>query len=181
MSRSVVSSRPVYTQRYVWPEVQLNIWTIIVLVAGCTVLGVFASFVNDQQRLRLGIPWLFPYAITVGSLVVIFVIIQLILVSQRRLLPAFMMLFSFIFLVLFLAGTIETAIQLFGEGNVSSNCQTYVNNNPVSGQNVQTLAWLEQDSICSSWYAAFSFWIIGCIFFVWMIVMGSQVARGEYT
>lgn len=59
-----------------------------------------------------------------------------------------MLLGSFILLVLFLAGLIETAIQLFGAGNVSANCQRYVNNNKISGVSATTLAWLQQNSIC---------------------------------
>jgi hypothetical protein len=58
------------------------------------------------------------------------------------------MLGAFILFVLFLTGLIETAIQLFGAGNVSNNCQRYVNNNPISGVSASTLAWLEQNSIC---------------------------------
>jgi hypothetical protein len=108
------------------------------------------------------------------------------------------MLGSFILLVLYLTGLIETAIELFGVGNVSDNCQRYVTNNQVSGVSATTLAWLEQNSICtlvlsdddmdkktnchtgSSWYAAFSFWIIGTVFFIWMLIMASQVGRGLY-
>lgn len=59
-----------------------------------------------------------------------------------------MMLGAFILLVLYLTGLIETGIQLFGAGNVSTNCQRYVNNNPISGVSASTLAWLEQNSIC---------------------------------
>lgn len=59
-----------------------------------------------------------------------------------------MLLFSFMFLVLYLAGLIETAIQLFGSGNVNNNCKTYVNDRPQTGVTLGTLAWLEQDSIC---------------------------------
>ena len=83
-----------------------------------------------------------------GSLTIVFVFIQLILISQRPLLPGVMLLLSFILLVLYMAGLIETAIQLFGPGNVSDNCSTYVLNNPISGVSVNTLAWLEQDNIC---------------------------------
>ena len=32
----------------------------------------------------------------------------------------------------------------------------------------------------SSWYAAFAFWIVGAIFFVWMFIMASAVGRGVY-
>ena len=70
------------------------------------------------------------------------------MIAQNRLLPGVMMLASFVLFVLFLAGLIETAIQLFGAGQVSSSCQTYVNNNPVRGLSVDTLAWLQQSNIC---------------------------------
>lgn len=60
------------------------------------------------------------------------------------------MLGAFILFVLYLTGLIETAVQLFGAGNVSNNCQRYVNNNPISGVSASTLAWLEQNSICES-------------------------------
>lgn len=70
------------------------------------------------------------------------------MIAQNRLLPGVMMLAAFVLFVLFLAGVIETAIQLFGEGEVSSSCQTYVNNNDVRGLSVDTLAWLQQSSIC---------------------------------
>jgi len=93
---------------------------------------------------------IFPFGITVGSLTLFFILIELILIAQNRLLPGVMMLGAFILLVLYLAGLIETAIQLFGAGNVSTNCQRYVTNNPISGVSASTLAWLEQNSICKS-------------------------------
>jgi len=70
------------------------------------------------------------------------------MIAQKRLLPGVMMLGAFILLVLYLAGLIETAIQLFGVGDVSSNCQKYVNDNQISGVSATTLAWLEQNNIC---------------------------------
>ena len=73
---------------------------------------------------------------------------MLLLIAQRRLLPGIVLLGAFIMLVLFIVGVIETAIQLFGAGNVSSACQNSVINNPSTGVSVNTLAWLEQDSIC---------------------------------
>jgi hypothetical protein len=91
---------------------------------------------------------IFPFGITVGSLTLFYILIELILIAQNRLLPGVMMLGAFILLVLYLTGLIETAIQLFGAGNVSTNCQRYVDNNPISGVSASTLAWLEQNSIC---------------------------------
>ncbi|KAE9978243.1 hypothetical protein EG328_001569 [Venturia inaequalis] len=180
MARSSYTSARVVRQRYFWPQGQLNIWNFVMLAAGATILGVSAAFLMIQQQMRLGVPWIFPFGITVGALTLFFIIIEFALVAQNRLLPGVMMLGAFILLVLFLTGLIETAIQLFGAGNVSENCQRYVNKNKIYGVSASTLAWLEQNSICSSWYAAFSFWIVGTIFFVWMMVMSSQVGRGTY-
>jgi len=179
-TRSVVSSRVVVRERYYWPSAQLNFWTIIILVTGSLLIGVFAAFISDQNRMHLGVPWLFPYGVTVGSITVTFIILELIMMSQGRLVPGAMMLAAFILLVLFITGLIETSIELFGTGNVSDNCSRYVTNNPVSGVSVSTLAWLEQNSICSCWYAAFSFWIIGSVFMIWMLIMASQVGRGGF-
>ena len=122
-----------------------------------------------------------PYGITVGALTVLFILIMLGLIYQRRLLPGLVMIGSFILLVLYITGIIETAIQLFGPaGDIAGNCQFYVTSRKslYHGQNVQTLAWLQQNSTCQSWYAVFAFWIIGAVFLVWMIVLGSMVSRG---
>lgn len=122
-----------------------------------------------------------PYGIAVGGLTIIFVIIMLSLIFQRRLLPGVVMIGSFILLVLYITGLIETAIQLFGPvGNISGNCQTYVYDRPSNDLSINSLAWLAQNSICQSWDAVFAFWIVGAVFLVWMIVLGSQVARGGF-
>lgn len=92
---------------------------------------------------------LFPFGITVGSLLVLFILIEVILIANRRLLPGVMMIGSFILIVLFITGIIETGIQMFGSGSdVNARCQRYVDNNEQFGPSVNTLAWLEQDSIC---------------------------------
>ncbi|KAK3677221.1 hypothetical protein LTR78_002759 [Recurvomyces mirabilis] len=149
------------------------------LATGGTIIGVFAAFIVDQQHFGLGIPWIMPYGITVGSLTVVFVWIMLILIYQGRLIPAVVIIGSFILLVLYITGLIETAIQLFRNTNgVSGQCSTLMNNIPTPGVSLDMLAWLELNSICSSWYAAFAFWIVGAVFFLWMIILGSQVARG---
>jgi hypothetical protein len=44
-------------RRYRWPEIQLNIWIIIVLSASAICLGIFAWFMAVQSQLRLGTPW----------------------------------------------------------------------------------------------------------------------------
>lgn len=57
-SGSLVYERRVErVHRYHWPAVQLNLWMLIMLVAACTILGVFASFISIQQQLLLPIPW----------------------------------------------------------------------------------------------------------------------------
>jgi hypothetical protein len=143
-----------------------------------------------------------PYGVAVGSIAIIFIIIMLILIAQRRLLPGVMMLFSFILLVLFVTGIIGTAMQLFGGPNINNQCNTYVFNNRVTGagqNSLNTLAWLQQQNICKfvfelglgstvtdrlctgqCWQAAFAFWIIGTVFLVWMMVMASQVNQNQY-
>ena len=122
-----------------------------------------------------------PYGITVGALTIIFILIMLGLIYQRRLLPGVVMLGSFVLLVLYITGVIETAIQLFGPvGDINSRCNTYVfsQRGDFKGTSIATLAWLQQNATCRSWLAAFSFWIIGAVFLTWMIVLGSMVARG---
>ena len=120
-----------------------------------------------------------PYGVTVGALALVFIIIEIIYIAQRKLLPGTMMLLSFILLVLFITGVLETAIQLFGpEGNINGNCQTYVFGNKQNSLDLNTLAWLQQQSICQQWQAVFAFWIIGAVFLVWMLVLAGMVARG---
>lgn len=99
-------------------------------------------------RAPLAPPRLFPFAVTVGALTVIFIIVELALIAQGKLVPGVMILGSFILFVLFLTGLIETAIQLFGAGKVSDNCQLYVYNQASQGPSLNTLAFLEQKSIC---------------------------------
>ncbi|KAL9049972.1 MAG: hypothetical protein Q9162_006914 [Coniocarpon cinnabarinum] len=112
---------------------------------------------------------IFPFGITVGGLTILFIVFLLVLISIRRLLPSVILVFSFLLFALYLTGLVETAIQLFSSSsNVNSNCQNYVLGSPVYGQTLNTLAWLEQQGICQSWYAAFSFWIIGAVFLNWV-------------
>lgn len=56
-TREVREVRVVRTRRYRWPAVQLNFWLLIMLVASCTILGIFASFITVQNQLEVGIPW----------------------------------------------------------------------------------------------------------------------------
>lgn len=117
---------------------------------------------------------------TVGAITIIFIVVDTILIIQRRLLPGFMLLFSFMFIALYLTGLIETAIQIFGDGDVASNCNRYVDNRQQHGVSLDTLAWLEQNDICGCWYAAFSFWLILLVFFAGMMIMAAQVSRNAF-
>lgn len=138
---------------------------------------------------------LFPFGVTVGSLTILFIVILAFLSTNDSLTPGICMVFSFILFTLFLTGLIETGIQLFGTGNVSNNCQNYVFNNKVTGLNVNTLAWLQQNNICESysqtikhtlnsystgqsWYAAFAFWLVGTLLFVGMMFFSLQIGSG---
>ncbi|KAF2482030.1 hypothetical protein BDY17DRAFT_176031 [Neohortaea acidophila] len=186
MARSSVRSRSIReTERvivrsnYYWPDQQLNAWILVMLATGGTLIGIFAVFVIDQQQLGFGIPWILPYGITVGSLTVLFIIAMLILIYQRRLLPGVVMIGAFVLTALYITGIVETALQLFGPASdISSHCQTYVFHNQFHGANLNTLAWLQQNSTCQSWLAVFAFWIIGAVFLTWLVILGSNVARG---
>lgn len=156
---------------------QLNVWMIIMLVASCTIIGVFATFLGIQHQLALFVPWYFAYWITVGSLTIAFIALLLWLISQRRLLPSIVILGAFMFFVLWMVGLIVMSIELWGPvGSVSSNCNTLIFNRTPNPANSQTnLAWLEQKNICQSWQAAWSFALIGTIFLLWIIIMAVQV------
>ncbi|KAK3313958.1 arginase-like protein [Apodospora peruviana] len=173
--RRIVSER---VHKYHWPAVQLNIWMLIMLVAACTIIGVFSTFIQIQQTLLLGVPWYFPYYITVGALTVTFIILLLWLIFQRRLLPSIVMIGGFILFVLWLVGLIVISVQLWGpSGSVSSNCNLVVfgANPQPTGQSEHTLAWLQQRSICQSWQAVFAFGVVGAIFLLWIMVIAYQV------
>ncbi|KAK1853652.1 hypothetical protein CCHR01_03753 [Colletotrichum chrysophilum] len=158
MAASTLTSSSYYDRRvvgrvhsYQWPGVQLNLWILIMLVASCLIIGVFASFIEIQNQLLLPIPWYFPYYITVASLVIIFIGLLLYLVYQRRLLPAIVMIGAFILFVLWFVGLVVVSIQLWGpDGSVSSTCNLAVFNRNPTGQSLDTLAWLQQRSICRS-------------------------------
>lgn len=84
-----------------------------------------------------------------SALAVTFIFVVLGLIARRLLLPGILILGSFILFVLFLTGLIETSLQLYGVvGNVNSNCQNYVVKNKSTGNNIDTLAWLTQITIC---------------------------------
>lgn len=179
-SGTVVGSAVVVREKYYWPDLQLNIWTIVMLATAGTILGVNAQFMQIQDAMNLGTPWIMPYGVTVGALAIIFILIEIVYISQRKLLPATMMLLSFILLVLFVAGVVGTAIQLFAGPNINNQCQTYVFSDSSEGPNRDTLAFLQQRNICQCWSAAFAFWIVGTVFLIWMMIMASQVNSNQY-
>lgn len=44
-------------RKYLWPDVQLNLWIFVILAAAATTLGIFAYFMTVQNQLRVGTPW----------------------------------------------------------------------------------------------------------------------------
>ncbi|KAF5867380.1 hypothetical protein ETB97_000149 [Aspergillus alliaceus] len=124
---------------------------------------------------------LFPFMVVSGALGIFFIILILILAAQRFLLPGIIILGSFILFVLWLTGLIETSLQLYGVvANVNDNCRIYVTDNKAGGNNMQTLAWLTQKTICDCWKAAFAFELVNTIFFLWMMILSWQVNRDVY-
>lgn len=91
------------------------------------------------------------------------------------LIPGGILLGSFILFVLWVTVLIETAIQLYGSGNVNSNCNNYVTGQEYRGVSIETLAWLTQNNICSCWKASFAWSIIQAVLFLWMMVLSWQV------
>lgn len=70
------------------------------------------------------------------------------LIANRRLLPAIVMVGGFTLFVLWMVGLIATSVELWGSGGVQSNCNLHVFNQSPSGQDIETLAWLQQKTIC---------------------------------
>jgi len=91
---------------------QVLFWTIFIVATAALIIGVFGQFIQIQNRMNLGVPWLFPYGVTVGALTVLFVLIMLIQLGQGALQPGLMIVLSFVLLVLFVTGTVGTGIQL---------------------------------------------------------------------
>ncbi|KAK3680769.1 hypothetical protein B0T22DRAFT_485815 [Podospora appendiculata] len=153
------------------------------LIAACTIIGVFSTFIQIQQNAVAPRALLtshrrryFPYYITVAALTVAFIITLLVLIFQRRLLPSIVMIGGFILFVLWLVGLIVISVQLWGPvGSVSSNCNIFVYASNPTGQSLQTLSWLEQRSICQSWQAVFAFGMVGEIFLLWIMIIAYQV------
>jgi len=167
-------------RRYRWPELQLNLWILVILASAGTVLGIFAWFITVQNQLEVGIPWLFPFAIVTASLTLLFLLAILILAGRRMLIPGGIFLGAFILFVLWLTALIETAIQLYGAGSdINGNCSQYVTGEQFKGVSIETLAYLTQLNICNSWKAAFAFEIIATVLFVWMMILAYQVNNDE--
>lgn len=53
----VYERRVARVHKYHWPAVQLNVWMIIMLVASCLIIGVFAQTIQQQAVLDLAVPW----------------------------------------------------------------------------------------------------------------------------
>lgn len=43
--------------RYNWPDFAINIWVIIILATAGTLIGVFATFLVQQNQFQVPIPW----------------------------------------------------------------------------------------------------------------------------
>lgn len=131
----------------------------------------FSNSPTDRADYRL-----FPFVVVTSSLTLLFLLLILILAARRLLIPGIILLGSFILFVLWLTSLIETAIQLYGpSGNVNANCAAYVTDQPFRGVTVETLAWLEQNTICNLWKAAFAFEVVSTVLFAWMMVLSWQV------
>lgn len=149
----VFERRSEAVHKYHWPALQLNIWMFVMLLASTLIIGVFADFVQIQQQLELPIPWYFPYFITVASIAVLYVLLIIWLISQRRLLPSIVMIVAFMVFVLWFVGLVVVSVTLWGpSGSVIGDCNLYVFGQNPRGRNdaqrTYTLAWLEQRSIC---------------------------------
>ncbi|KAI9369361.1 hypothetical protein BJX61DRAFT_151904 [Aspergillus egyptiacus] len=167
-----------HLKHYLWPEIQLNIWILTVFAASAICLGIFAWFIAVQDELNLGIPWLLPYMLTITTLTLVFIITVLVLAAQGFLLPGIILIGTFILFVLWLTGLVETSLQMYGvAANINGNCRIWVDGNRVGGDNLDTMAWIAQSSLCNCWRTAFAFELVNTVFFVWMMVMAFKVYR----
>lgn len=64
-----------------------------------------------------------------------------------------------------------------GSGNINSNCELYINGHEVKGTSLETLAWLEQRTICQDWVAGWAWMLVGVVFEIWMMAMAFKVYR----
>lgn len=65
-SGTVVGSAVVVREKYYWPDLQLNIWTIVMLATAGLILGVNAQFMQIQSQMGLGTPW-YVYTLFIHS------------------------------------------------------------------------------------------------------------------
>jgi hypothetical protein len=42
---------------YHWPELQLNIWILILSTAATGTIGIFATLIRSQMKMGLDVPW----------------------------------------------------------------------------------------------------------------------------
>lgn len=111
--------------------------------------------------------------VVTSALAVFFIFLVLGLIARHILLPGILILGSFILFVLWLTGLIETSLQLYGVvGGVNDSCQNYVVDNPSRGNNMNTLAYLTQATICK---LPLTPGPISCFWFL----TGSQVIAGK--
>ncbi|KAK5995426.1 hypothetical protein PT974_03831 [Cladobotryum mycophilum] len=165
-----------HVRTYNWPGLQLNFWIFVMLLASGSIMGVFGNFIQIQHQLRLGVPWYFPYYITVTAIAILFIFGVIYLMSQRRLLPAIVMIGAFMLFVLWLVGLVVVSIELWGPGgSIQSTCDLRVFNQNPKGKTETTLAWLQQRNICQSWQLVFAMALTGNIFLFWVMIMAYQV------
>jgi len=175
---SVVYERRVagHLRTYNWPPWQLNFWIFTMLLASSSIMGVFAIFIQTQNRLLLPIPWYFPYFVTVTAISAVGILGMFWLIAQRRLLPAIVMIGAFMLFVLWMVGLVVVSIELWGpSGSIQSVCNLQVSDSNPKGQSIETLAWMQQQNICQSWILVFSMSVVGVAFLVWIMIMAYQV------
>ncbi|CAI4215594.1 unnamed protein product [Parascedosporium putredinis] len=179
---TVTTGTTVYTRRkahvhtYKWPWIPFNIWMFAMLLSSSAIVGIFANFISIQGYLLLGIPWYFPYFVTVGSFAILYVFTLVYLLSQHRLLPAIVMIGAFLVFILWFVGLIVVSIELWGpKGSVNGVCNLRVFNRHPVGDNTETLAWLQERSICQGWHAVFAFALVGLLCLIWIMVMAYEV------
>ena len=116
---------------------------------GDTLVSACGSTDKSMNVYLLTVFRLFPYMVVVSALGVFFIFLVLGLIARHFLLPGILILGSFILFVLWLTGLIETSVQLYGaSGNVNDNCQIYVIENVSKGNDINTMAWIMQSTLC---------------------------------
>ncbi|EEH04824.1 conserved hypothetical protein [Histoplasma capsulatum G186AR] len=177
-SSSYTATTTHVTRKFHWPDIQLNIWFSVVLAGSATCLGIFSWFMTVQAQMELPTPWVFPFMIATAALSLIFLCLIVFLAMQHSLIPEMIILGSFILFVLWFAGLIGTAVQLYGsKASINSNCQNWVSGYEFKGASINTLAWLTNFNICNCWKAAFAFEVVVSVFLIWMLVMAFQVRK----